>query len=132
MTASKRHTLAIFATAILAALIAYLTLTPPRPETSDGLLSDKAYHVIAFAALVFPSALLYRRSLVWLIPAALVLGAAIELVQPFVGRSAELADFVADSVGVACGLAAGYALRAWRIRSLGRRKTRSQLARSSP
>lgn len=131
MTSSKRHTLAVFATTILAALIAYLTLTPPRLETSDGLLSDKAYHMIAFAALVFPGALLYVRSLAWLIPAALVFGAAIELVQPLVGRSAELADFVADVVGVACGLALGLIMRMWRIKFLRSQKTTTRLARSS-
>ena len=113
MTASKRHTLALLATTILAAVIAYLTLTPPQPLTFDGLLSDKAYHVIAFAALVFPGAFLYQRSLIWLIPAALVFGAAIELVQPLVGRSAEMADFVADVVGVACGLILGLIMRRW-------------------
>lgn len=131
MTASKRHTLALLATTIFTAVIAYLTLTPPRLETSDGFLSDKAYHVIAFAALVFPGALLYVRSLIWLIPAALVFGAAIELVQPFVGRSAELADFLADGVGVACGLALGHIVRAWWRKSPSREKTRSQLAKSS-
>ena len=111
MTASQRHTLALLATALIAAAIAYLTLTPPRLEALDGLLSDKANHVIAFAALIFPGALLYLRSLIWLIPAALVFGAAIELVQPLVGRSAEMADFVADGVGVACGLILGLILR---------------------
>jgi VanZ family protein len=92
-------------------VIAYLTLTPPRPEASDGLLSDKAYHVIAFAALILLGTLLYLRSLIWLILAALVFGAAIELVQPLVGRSAEIADFVADVVGVACGLILGLIMR---------------------
>ena len=107
----NRHTLAILATTILAAVIAYLTLTPPHSQMSDGLLSDKAYHVIAFAALVFPSALLYQRSLIWLIPAALMFGAAIELIQPWVGRSAEIVDFIADAVGVLIGTLTGLALR---------------------
>ena len=117
MTASKRHSLVLLATIVLAAVITYLTLTPPRPETSDGLLSDKVYHVITFAALTFPGALLYVSSLIWLIPATLVFGAALELVQPFVGRSAEMADLVADAVGVASGLALGLILRMCRIKS---------------
>ena len=111
MSESKRHSLALLATVLLTAAIAYLTLTPARPEASAGLLSDKAYHVIAFASLIFPGTLLYLRSLIWLIPAALVFGAAIELVQPLVGRSAEVADFVADIVGVACGLILGLIMR---------------------
>lgn len=131
MTASQRHAIALLATTLLAVVIAYLTLTPPRSVPSGGLLSDKVYHVIAFAALVFPGALLYVRSLIWLVPAALVFGAAIELIQPLVGRSADTADFVADVVGVACGLASGYALRVWRTKSLGCQKTISQLGRSS-
>ena len=115
MTASKRHTLALLATTTLAVVIAYLTLTPQQPETIDGVLSDKAYHVMAFAALIFPGALLYLGSLVWLIPATLIFGAVIELVQPLVGRSAEVADFVADIVGVACGLVFGLTMRRWRF-----------------
>ena len=94
MTAAKRHTLALLATALLAALI-------------------------------FPGALLYLRSLIWLIPAALVFGAAIELVQPLVGRSAEMADFAADVVGVACGLVLGLISRRWRIKSLSGQKART-------
>lgn len=110
MTASKRHALAILATAILAVVIAYLTLTPPRPATTAHFLPDKAYHLIAFAALIFPGAWLYRASLIWLIPVALGFGATIELVQPLVGRSAEVADFLADAVGVVIGAASGVAL----------------------
>jgi VanZ family protein len=67
--------------------------------------------VIAFAALILPGTLLYLRSLIWLIPAALAFGAAIELVRPLVGRSAEVTDFMADVVGVACGLILGLIMR---------------------
>ena len=77
----------------------------------------------------FPKSYGYVRRLIWLIPAALLFGAAIEIVQPFVGRSAEVGDFVADVVGAACGLASGYALRVWRTKSLGCQKTISQLGK---
>jgi VanZ family protein len=87
--------------------------------------------VIAFAALILPGTLLYLRSLIWLIPAALAFGAAIELVRPLVGRSAEVTDFMADVVGVACGLALGLIVRMSRIKSLNGQKARTQLARSS-
>ena len=79
-----RHAAAIFATAILAAAIAYLTLTPQNLNMSLG--SDKLYHFIAFTALVFPCALLFARTLNWVLPAALLFGGAIELIQPYVGR----------------------------------------------
>lgn len=97
-------------------MIAYLTLTPPQPDAIDGIFSDKSYSVIALAALIFPRALLYLRSLIWLIPAALVFGAVIEFVQPLVGRSAELAVFVADIAGVACGIILALTMRRWWFR----------------
>jgi VanZ family protein len=100
---------AIIATGILAAVIAYLTLTPRNLDL--GLSSDKLYHFIAFAALVFPCALLFAKKLIWVLPAAMLFGGAIELIQPFVGRAGELADFVADVVGVLIGVAFGLILR---------------------
>ena len=112
MNLSTRRTLALTATAILSFVIAYLTLSPSPPHVGlEELLSDKAYHVIAFAALIFPSALLYARSLIWVIPAALMFGGAIELIQPYVGREAEVADFLADAVGLSVGIVSGLILR---------------------
>lgn len=98
---------ALAATALLATLIAVLTLTPVvrPPEVLSG--PDKLYHFIAFAALTLPGAMLYPRALVWLLPAILLLRSAIEIIQPWVGRSGELADFWADAVGVGAGLALG-------------------------
>ena len=74
--------------------------------------TDKLYHFIAFTALVFPCALLFARTLNWVLPAALLFGGAIELIQPYVGRGGELADFVADALGVFIGAALGLTLRA--------------------
>lgn len=107
-----RRALALVATAALTAVIAYLTLSEPQSSNPGSLLNDKAYHFIAFAALVFPAALLYARSLVWVIPAALMFGAGIELIQPYVGRSREGLDFIADIFGVGVGLFLGQAIRA--------------------
>lgn len=100
------------ATGGLATVIAYLTLSPPNPESGD-FLSDKTYHSIAFSALVFPTALLYARSLFWILPLAFLFGVAIELVQPYMGRGAEAADVLADFVGLGVGTITGLALRAW-------------------
>ena len=108
-----RHRLALLATLLLAVTIAWGTLTP-TPPTPDlmGPLSDKLYHVMAFAGLVFPTALLYARSLVCILPLAALFGGAIELVQPYMGREAEVADVLADLVGLALGTVTGLALRA--------------------
>ena len=107
----SRHRLALAATALLALVIAFLTLTPQpvRPPSPHGW--DKLYHLVAFAALAFPAALLYTRSLVWVVPAALLFGGAIELIQPHVGRSREIADFLADGLGVGIGVILGLVLR---------------------
>ena len=105
-SSALRHALALLATALLAAAIAWLTLSPPK-QGPDGLLSDKAYHAIAFAALALPCAVLYARSLIWVLPWAALYGGVIELIQPSFGRSAEMADFIADLVGLGLGAAFG-------------------------
>ena len=131
MTSPKRHALAILVTTLLAVVITYLTLTPMRLEPPERLLSDKAYHLLAFAALIFPCALVYRRSLIFVVPAALVFGAAIELIQPLVGRSAEWADFLADVIGVALGLITSQMVRVLISKSAAGQRLRSRRARAS-
>lgn len=106
--------MALLATLLLAVTIVWGTLTPnpPTPDLNSPL-SDKLYHVMAFAGLVFPTAWLYARSLAWILPLAVLFGGAIELVQPYMGREAEVADVLADLVGLALGTVTGLALRAW-------------------
>lgn len=103
----QSRTVAYGLTAALATLIALLTLLPlPAPPlTDDG--GDKIYHFIAFAGLMLPVATLRPQALVWMIPAALLFGAAIEIIQPVVNRSADFGDFVADAAGVLAGSALG-------------------------
>ena len=105
-----RRQIAIGLTICLSVVIAALTLLPisgaPRVPGSD-----KLRHLLAFAALIFPCAFVYPKSLPWLLPAALMFGGAIEVIQPAVGRAGEWADFLADAVGVAVGTATGLALR---------------------
>ncbi|MBD3680024.1 MAG: VanZ family protein [Rhodobacteraceae bacterium] len=110
----RRHRFALLATGLLAAIIAWATLTPnpPTPELNRPL-SDKFYHVMGFAGLVFPTALLYARSLIWILPLAVLFGVVIELVQPFFGREAEAGDVLADLIGLGMGTVIGLTLRAW-------------------
>jgi VanZ family protein len=101
---------------LLAALvlaIALLAFTPgevPMPTLGQ----DKLNHATAFAALSAVG-LLSRRataSPVRVAVAALLYGVLIELVQSRIpGRSAELADLLADTVGIVLGLALVRALR---------------------
>lgn len=72
---------------------------------------DKLYHTLAFAALVIPVALVDRGAVRWLVIGSLILGGAIEVIQPSVGRDADLMDFLADAAGLLLGLGLGWFLR---------------------
>lgn len=102
-----------------AALIAVLTLLPQAlPSSASGRL-DKVYHFIAFAGLTLPVAALRPKGLVWMIPAALLFGTGIKIIQPFVNRSRELADFMANGAGIFVGSTFGlivYRLQIQRMR----------------
>ncbi|MCP4187737.1 MAG: VanZ family protein [Gammaproteobacteria bacterium] len=68
--------------------------------------SDKTHHLIAYAALVFPTALRKPRRWVWLIAFFVIYSGLIELVQPYVNRYGEWLDMLANTAGIACGLVA--------------------------
>ena len=93
--------------ALLIATILWLALSPAPPKTVDSGW-DKANHAMAFAALAFTSvwALWPRpRTWVWLVPALLAFGGAIEIAQTFLPpREGDWADLLADGVGIAVGL----------------------------
>lgn len=107
MTRIPPDRLALWLSAILAAVIAVATLTPAphMPEGPPG--SDKLHHFVAFAALVFPAIAAAPRRLLWLAPLAVGYGGAIEVIQPHVGREGEWGDFVANTIGVMIGTGAG-------------------------
>ncbi len=96
----------ILLTLALAAGIAFLTLTPPSPMSMPAG-SDKVSHFTAFTALALPLAIVRPRWSGWLFLAFSAFGAAIEIIQPHVGRSAEVADLIADVAGIACGMVLG-------------------------
>ncbi len=98
--------LAVPATAIVAIVIGVLALSQiSAPAPIPG--SDKTHHVIAFATLVFPIALLRPKKLLWVVLFATVYGGVIELIQPHVGRFKSFGDFQADLVGIAFGTILG-------------------------
>lgn len=90
-------------TLALSVLILALTLSQ-NTGTAPGLINDKLAHFMAFAALVFPVSFAQRYGYIWAGLWGLGLGAAIEIVQPYVGRQGDIMDFIADLIGVLVGI----------------------------
>lgn len=93
-------------TMILAITLLAFALSPLKFPTAVNH-QDKFLHVLGFAALVLPCAVLYPRLLVWIVPAAFALGGAIELIQPLFGREGWVDDFLAGLAGVVIGALLG-------------------------
>ena len=66
---------------------------------------------MAFAALAFPLARTGRFRLTPVLIGASAFGAIIELIQPTFNRSADLNDWVADTLGALIGIGLGLAYR---------------------
>ena len=98
-------------TVVIAVLIAGLTLSPSASLPQSNLHLDKLAHMAAFFGLVFPTAALWPRVTAWIGLAAVLYGGAIEVIQPYTGRSAEFADLLADGIGVGLGIVLGATLR---------------------
>ena len=109
LDAQRRRLVAIWLTLSLSVCIAVLTLIPSSaaPDLPGG---DKVHHVLAFMALTLPSAAFYPKALVRVVLAAALYAGLIEVIQPFVGRSGETADFQADLLGIAIGAVIGLLL----------------------
>ena len=101
----------VVTTALTIAMLWPLEAPPPAPEGSDKLV-----HFIAFAALAFPLARTGRFGLLPVFIGASAFGAIIELIQPSFNRSAELSDWVADTLGVIIGIGLGLAYQRVRQR----------------
>ena len=97
---------AIVAITLTVAMLWPLNAPPPTPEGGDKLV-----HFIAFAALAFPLARTGRLGLVVVFIGASAFGGLIELIQPTFNRSADLGDWVADTVGVVIGIGAALLYR---------------------
>ena len=101
----------IYATIIIAVAIGLTTLTPvEKLPTVSG--SDKVYHLISFAILTLPIAIIRPRAIWIILSLSIAFGGAIELLQPLVNRNCEMADFLADPVGAILGVLVAGALRA--------------------
>ena len=93
-----------FLLALAAATALFLAPSVPSPEGVP--LFDKAGHFAILAALALLGAHAYRERPRWTVVAGLILyAAAIEIVQPLTGRSADPWDVVAGAVGALAAFA---------------------------
>lgn len=90
-------------------LIAWGELTPHPPQMGGLLGWDKADHFIAYFGLASMATLVIgpKPSLKWAVFGVIFLGGALEILQAFAGRDAELLDFVANTLGALAGALAG-------------------------
>jgi len=128
----SRRTIVLWLTTSLMICIGVLTLFPLGLPDVAG--SDKDHHIMAFAALVFPCAALYPQGLSRVILGATAYGALIEIIQPFVGRSGDFLDFIADLAGIGLGsiLGLGIHYAAQRYANFRRRIVPSRAANVIP
>ncbi len=86
-------------------IITILSLLP-LPELPPVPGTDKTHHFIAYALLMFPTAL--RKPKNWQIIVLFFIGwsGIIELIQPYVNRYAEWQDLAANIIGLTCGFLA--------------------------
>ncbi|MBU6212060.1 MAG: VanZ family protein [Gammaproteobacteria bacterium] len=95
-------------------IVVYLTLEAPSGRIGRIPQLDKAYHFGAFLGLTLWFAALVERRGYWVVAIALfLLGVAIEIGQYLMalGRSAELLDVVADTVGIVLGIVLSLLIR---------------------
>ncbi len=98
------------ATALLATVLCILTLSP-QTSTVARPSPDKLYHFIGFGALALPLCLAFPRHAWAVILGVAAFGAAVEIIQPIVGRGAEWGDLLADMLGAATAAGVAVALR---------------------
>ena len=100
-TSVKKHW--IYITLFVLTAITVLSLTPleslpPAPG------SDKTHHFVAYATLMFPTALKKPKYLPSIVLFFIGWSGIIELIQPYVNRYGELKDLLANIGGLGCGL----------------------------
>jgi VanZ family protein len=93
------------------ALIAWGELTPQPPSLGGVLGWDKADHFIAYFGLASMAAMVLglRPRLAGAILGVVLLSGALEILQAYTGRDAELLDFVANCLGALTGALVGVA-----------------------
>jgi VanZ family protein len=111
------HTLLRIIGAVVLLVLIALLLSPGGTIDAERLIWDKAAHFIAFGLILWSFGVLFRRMLrAWAALLAVGLGAAVEVVQGYIGRDANWGDLLADTLGVATALLIWVVWRRFRTR----------------
>ncbi|TMV06467.1 VanZ family protein [Ruegeria sediminis] len=100
-----------FPMTLLLMLVITVASLMPKGSAGDPGSADKQMHVIAYALAVLPAAVGASGPVVGLAAGIVAWGIAIELIQPLVGRSMNIADIAANTSGVLAGLLFAFVLR---------------------
>lgn len=94
------------------ALIVWGELTPSPPHLEGLLAWDKVDHFVAYFGLAGMATMIVgiRPRLIAILAGIVAFGGLMELAQLVTGRDAEFLDFIANSLGVISGFAAGLAI----------------------
>ena len=98
----------------MAALIGLATFIPAQ-KLPDAPGTDKLHQVIACAALVLPMSFAKPHQFWKYAVYGIMSGTLIEHAQPFVNKSGDVGDVLADAYGIALGCAVGVGLRNDRV-----------------
>lgn len=96
---------------ILALVVLTALSLLPLPVASPVAGSDKFLHLAAWGLAVVPAALALGGRVLPVIALFMMWSIAIEFVQPLAGRFFEVADMLANAVGLSLGAGLGIALR---------------------
>ncbi len=103
--------------AVVLVVAVALMLAPGGTIESEHLIWDKAAHFIAFGLILWSFGVLFRRlPRTWAALLAILLGAAVEVVQRYIGRDPSWGDLLADALGVATALLLWVVWRGFRPR----------------
>jgi len=92
---------------LAAVVVGIATLTPAPSGPAEIPHLDKLMHFLGFFGIVLPVACVLPGRVWPIVALATGFGAAIEVIQPFVGRGAEWGDLAANVAGAVCAALMG-------------------------
>lgn len=100
-----------FITTLYLFIIISISLYPHEGISHNETIHDKFYHFIAYLFLTIPVSLNKPKYFFSLYLFFIVLGGFVEFLQPYFNRKQELADLIANILGIFIGAFTGHLLR---------------------